>query len=182
MPEIEASAAYRDGGLIAITFDQAPQTGPDADPSSCCDQPAAYPNLAAAAAAPQDDADHDRHADATRPRRPPRPPTTPTPATTTTPIPAPPTAAAGTTRRRTPVADHDHDATPPTRPSPTGGGGQVGLLLISAVRQPGTTYGFGSYNHFSLLRSIEDLFGLEHLGYAADPALPAFDNSVYNKG
>jgi phosphatidylinositol-3-phosphatase len=31
-----------------------------------------------------------------------------------------------------------------------------------------------------LLRSIEDLFGLDHLGYAADPALPAFDKAVYN--
>ena len=30
------------------------------------------------------------------------------------------------------------------------------------------------------LRSIEDLFGLTHLGYAADPAVPAFDKAVYN--
>ena len=35
---------------------------------------------------------------------------------------------------------------------------------------------------YRLLRSLEDLFGLDHLGYAADPALPAFDNSVYNRG
>jgi phosphatidylinositol-3-phosphatase len=33
-----------------------------------------------------------------------------------------------------------------------------------------------------LLRSIEHLFGLDHLGYAADPALPAFDKAVYNAG
>jgi hypothetical protein len=32
----------------------------------------------------------------------------------------------------------------------------------------------------ALLRSIEDLFALDHLGYAADPALPAFDRVVYN--
>ena len=36
------------------------------------------------------------------------------------------------------------------------------------------------YNHYSLLHSIEDLFSLDHLGYAADPALPVFDKTVYN--
>ena len=45
VPEIKRSAAYKDDGLIAITFDQAPQTGPNADPSACCSSPATYPNL-----------------------------------------------------------------------------------------------------------------------------------------
>ena len=49
VPQIEASAAYKDGGLIAITFDQAPQAGPGADAGSCCDQPTAYANLAPSA-------------------------------------------------------------------------------------------------------------------------------------
>jgi hypothetical protein len=74
--------------------------------------------------------------------------------------------------------------TPTATPLPgqPAGGGQVGLLLISGqFIKPGTTYGFGSFNHYSLLRSIEALFGLAPLGYAADPAVPAFDNSVYNK-
>ena len=31
VPEIEQSAAYKDNGLIAITFDEAPQSGPSAD-------------------------------------------------------------------------------------------------------------------------------------------------------
>jgi hypothetical protein len=119
VPQIMSSDAYRDGGLIAITFDQAPQTGEHADASACCDTPA-YPNLPAAA------------------------PTDP--------------------------------ALPTT---PTGGGGRVGLLLLSPFVKPGTTSAFGSYNHFSLLRSIEDLFGLDPLGYAALPTLPAFDASVY---
>ena len=45
--EIEASPAYRNGnGLIAITADNAPQTGLGADPSACCNNPV-YPNLPA---------------------------------------------------------------------------------------------------------------------------------------
>lgn len=36
------------------------------------------------------------------------------------------------------------------------------------------------YNHFSLLASIEDLFGLKHLGYASDPSLSRFDGATYN--
>src|ERR1019366_6336896 len=51
VPEIEQSAAYKADGLIAITADQAPQTGADADPSSCCDNPK-YPNLSAGPTAP----------------------------------------------------------------------------------------------------------------------------------
>ncbi len=42
--EIELSPAYGEGGLIAITFDRAPQSGPEADPSGCCIT-ATYPNL-----------------------------------------------------------------------------------------------------------------------------------------
>jgi hypothetical protein len=64
-------------------------------------------------------------------------------------------------------------ATPP-------GGGRVGLLLISSYVKPGTVNTTDDYNHFSLLRSIEDLFGLDHLGYAGATGLLAFDKSVYN--
>jgi phosphatidylinositol-3-phosphatase len=35
------------------------------------------------------------------------------------------------------------------------------------------------YNHYALLRSIEDAFGLGHLGYAARPGLRAFGDDVY---
>lgn len=63
---------------------------------------------------------------------------------------------------------------------PTGGGGKVGLLLISPFVAPGTSNESGYYNHFSLLLSIEELFGLEPLGYAAEPALAPFDGTVYN--
>lgn len=46
VPEIESSAAYTEGGMIAITFDQAPQSGTGADDSGCCATPK-YPNLPA---------------------------------------------------------------------------------------------------------------------------------------
>ena len=63
--------------------------------------------------------------------------------------------------------------------TPTGGGGRVGLLLLSSFVKPGTVNQTDYYNHYSLLRSIEDLFGLTTTGYAAAPALPAFDITVY---
>src|ERR1019366_6144724 len=46
------------------------------------------------------------------------------------------------------------------------GGGRVGLLLISKYVKPGSVNVTGEFNHFSLLASIEGLFGLSHLGYA----------------
>jgi hypothetical protein len=121
VPALEASPAYEEGGLIAITSAQARQTGPAPDASSCCISPA-YPNLPAEAA---------------------------------------PEAATG-----------------PVKAS--GGGGRVGLLLLSPFVAPGTVNESGYFNHFSLLRSIEELFELEPLGYAAEEALTPFDSTVYN--
>jgi hypothetical protein len=121
--EIEASSAYRTGGLIAITFAQAPQAGPTADPSSCCANPE-YPNLGV----PQAES---------------------------------PATAAGPVK-------------------PTGGGGRVGMLLLSPFVQPGSVDESGYFNHYSMLRSIEELFGLPPLGYAAEPAVTPFDETVYN--
>lgn len=72
----------------------------------------------------------------------------------------------------------------PNSPNPGGtsqgnGGGRVGALLLSQFVQPGSTDAT-PYNHYSLLRSIEDVFGLDHLGYAAKPDLQAFGPDVYN--
>ena len=155
VPEITASAAYKADGLIAITFDQAPQTGPNADPSSCCDTPAVSepdgrrdgpsgPSGPAVQAAP-----------AARPARPARRELPGPPAQLVRPCPT-----AGTV-------------------SPTGGGGQVGLLLISKFVKPGTINTVGYFNHFSLLRSIEQLFSIDETGYASAPTTPTFDTTVY---
>ena len=36
-------------------------------------------------------------------------------------------------------------------------------------------------NHYSMLRSVEDIFGLSHLGYAAQPGLAPFGEDIFNK-
>jgi phosphatidylinositol-3-phosphatase len=123
VPEIQKSQAYGGGGLIAITFAQAPQAGPKADSSSCCGTPE-YPNLKAAGAPPPE-----------------------------------------------PVNG-------PVKPS--GGGGRVGMLLISPFVLPGSINESGYYNHYSMLRSMEELFGLPAIGYAAEPAILPFDEAIYN--
>ena len=58
------------------------------------------------------------------------------------------------------------------------GGGSIGLLALSPYIKPGSTTAT-PYNHFSLLRSLEDIFGLPHLGEAAAPTLAAFGPDVY---
>jgi hypothetical protein len=58
------------------------------------------------------------------------------------------------------------------------GGGRTGAVLLSPFVQPGTTNDT-PYNHYSLLRSIEDLFGLDHVGFAAADGLVAFGPQVF---
>lgn len=61
----------------------------------------------------------------------------------------------------------------------TGGGGRVGALLISPFVEAGTT-SETYFNHYSLLVTLEELFGLERIGYAAEPALVGFDETIFN--
>ena len=56
----------------------------------------------------------------------------------------------------------------------------VGLLLISSFVKPGSLENVDYYNHFSLLATIENIFGLAHLGYAGDISLPVMDAAVFN--
>jgi hypothetical protein len=115
VPEILASKAYRQDGLLVITGDAAPSTGAFADSSSCCGQPR-FPNL------------------------------------------PPPTGLAASL--------------------PPEGGGQVGALLLSPFVKA-RTISQAPFNHFSLLRTIEDLFGLKHLGYAAGSKVGALEPSLF---
>ena len=59
------------------------------------------------------------------------------------------------------------------------GGGRTGTLVLSPYVTPGSTND-APYNHYALLRSIEDLFGLPHLGYAGAAGLRPFGADVFN--
>ena len=57
------------------------------------------------------------------------------------------------------------------------GGGLIGAVLLSPFIKPGTV-STTAYNHYSMLHSIEDIFGLSYLGYAA--TVPSsFGSDVY---
>lgn len=55
------------------------------------------------------------------------------------------------------------------------GGGRVGALVLSRFVTPGSTDAT-PYNHYGLLKTIEDTFGLDHLGNAALPAVQGFNS------
>jgi hypothetical protein len=57
------------------------------------------------------------------------------------------------------------------------GGGRIGAVLLSPYIKPGTTNDT-PYNHYSLLRSVEDIFGLAPLGFAGRST--GFGADVYN--
>jgi hypothetical protein len=115
---IRHSPAYRDRGLIIVTFDEAeaapPESPEDWDASACCnEQPG------------------------------------------------------------------------PNTPNPGGiavgpGGGRIGTVLLSPCIRP-HTINKDPYNHYSMLRWVEDNFDLPHLGYAGQHGLQAFDSKVLNK-
>jgi hypothetical protein len=160
--EVKRSPAYKADGLIAITFDHAPQGGPHADANACCATPA-YPNL-------------------------PTPPSTTGTGTTSTPTTSTGTTTTTTTTPTTTGTTTTPTSTPPPNPgdipgqtTPTGGGGQVGLVLLSAYVKPGTVESIDYYNHFSLLGTIESIFGLKRLGFAGDPSLALFDTVIFNR-
>ncbi len=111
VPMITASPAYRDGGLLLITFDEAEAAGSEADASACCGEPQ-FPN-----------------------------------------------------------------ATNNGFITPGRGGGRIGLVALSPYIDPGTVDRQPG-NHFTLLRSVEDLYGLSHLGYAARPDAAPFVNGA----
>lgn len=72
----------------------------------------------------------------------------------------------------------------PTDPNQPGfqgpGGGRVGAVLLSPYIRPGTKSSV-PYNHYSLLRTVEDIFDVGHLGYAAEPGLRPFGRDVFTR-
>jgi phosphatidylinositol-3-phosphatase len=59
------------------------------------------------------------------------------------------------------------------------GGGEVGALLLSPFVKGGKI-SQDTYDHFSLLRTIEDFFGLSHLGYAGAAGVESFSPSLFS--
>jgi hypothetical protein len=108
VPRILASPAYREDGLLIITFDE----NDSSDAASCCGEPQ-FPN---------------------------------------------------TPNNGGPVRGM--------------GGGQVGAVALSPYIDPGTV-DTQPYNHFSLLASVEDLFGLGRLGYAGQAGLATFGSDLF---
>lgn len=77
----------------------------------------------------------------------------------------------------------------PNLPAATGaaklsppGGGQVGMLLLSPFIKKGGALVQSTYNHFSLLATVEELFGLSKLGYAALSEVKALSPSLFSGG
>ena len=62
---------------------------------------------------------------------------------------------------------------------PGPGGGRVGAVLVSRFIKPGSTSAT-PYNHYAMLCSLEDIFGVKYLGYAAESGLQCFGKDVYN--
>jgi hypothetical protein len=58
------------------------------------------------------------------------------------------------------------------------GGGRIGAVVLSRFVKPGTVSAL-PYNHYSLLRTVEQIFGLPPLGYAAEPNLKVFGPDVF---
>lgn len=58
------------------------------------------------------------------------------------------------------------------------GGGRVGAVLLSPFIKPGTV-STTPYNHYSMLRSVQDLFGLPYLGFAGAAAQQSFGADVF---
>ena len=58
------------------------------------------------------------------------------------------------------------------------GGGRIGAVLLSRFIAPGTVSAV-PYNHYALLRSIEDIFALPHLGLANGAGVKSFGAEIF---
>jgi len=59
------------------------------------------------------------------------------------------------------------------------GGGRVGAVVVSRFVKPGTVSEV-PYNHYSMLRTVEAIFSLAPLGYAAEPDLARLGPDVFS--
>ena len=71
----------------------------------------------------------------------------------------------------------------PAAPEPGGagpGGGRTGAVLLSPCIAPGTVTNT-AYNHYTMLGSVENIFGLLRLGYAGLPHSTYFGTDIYKR-
>jgi phosphatidylinositol-3-phosphatase len=77
------------------------------------------------------------------------------------------------------VATHRSHGRPITVKTLSFGGDRTGALLLSKYIRPGTVSDV-PYNHYSLLKSVEEIFGIhEYLGYAGQTGLAAFGSDIF---
>jgi phosphatidylinositol-3-phosphatase len=60
------------------------------------------------------------------------------------------------------------------------GGGRIGAVLLSPFIRPGTV-STAAYNRYSLLKTVELIFGLKLLGDARQPQVQAFGTDVFTR-
>jgi hypothetical protein len=109
VPKILSSDAYRQDGMLIVTFDEGDLSSSGADTGSCCGEPSGFNTVLPGLVGP--------------------------------------------------------------------GGGRTGAVVLSSFTVAGSINAT-PYNHYSLLRSVEDLFGLDPLGYAAKTG--GFGADVFN--
>ncbi|HEX3976338.1 MAG TPA: alkaline phosphatase family protein [Solirubrobacteraceae bacterium] len=71
----------------------------------------------------------------------------------------------------------------PAAPEPGGtgtGGGRTGAVILSPCTAPGTIT-HTAYDHYTMLGSVENIFGLSHLGYAGLPHSVSFGTDIYKR-
>jgi hypothetical protein len=98
----------------------------------------------------------------------------------------PPAAGATPSTTESPAAEAEETtaATTPTKYTEesvleTGGGGKVGLLMISPFVEPGKVDETEYANHFTLLKTLATMLGVEPTGYATEEEVPTLSAELF---
>ncbi|MES2491574.1 MAG: alkaline phosphatase family protein [Pseudomonadota bacterium] len=152
VPKITNSAAFKKDGLLIVTFDESEFPGEGSeDSAACCDEPAG-PNFIGGVGQTVGNL------------------------LLQIPVVGGPLATLVNT-----LGLGTLSSIPLAGPGLVGpGGGRIGAVLVSPFIKPGTVSDV-PYNHYSMLRSIEDIFDVPHLGYAAQPGLAPFGDDIFNQ-
>ena len=163
IPKITASPAYRENGLIVITWDEANfyNSSPYVDNRACCNEPNEPGATGEAGVVGQVRLPGIATIDVT-------------PGTNRLLLGGPDTAENifGALRL---LFEHPGEAL-----SWQPGGGDPGALMLSPFIRPGTV-STTPYDHYTMLRTLQSIFGLPHTGNAADPLVGTIGSEVFNE-